>query len=426
LISALIFILFLLFIFLRIPVAMAIGLAVAICFVVGDFQLVSIPQQMAASTKSIPLMAIPFFIFAGNLMNEMGVTRKIFDFSNAVVGSIRGGLAHVNIFASMIFAGISGAALADAAGLGTIEIKAMKEAGYDESFSAAVTAASATIGPIIPPSIMMVIYAIMANVSIAKMFLAGVIPGVIIGVFLMVFIYYRVVTGRQACPAPIRWSFKGLVHTTKDGILAILSPVIIIWGMVGGVVTPTEAGVLAIGYSILLGAVFKTLSVKGFIKVTVESVMSTSLIMYIIAISSAMSWMITMEGTPILVAEWLAGLTSSKFVMLILLNLFLLILGCILETLPAMLISVPILLPVIQEFGIDPIHFGIILIFNLLIGIITPPMGIGLYVMTAVSDVKFESLVRSCRPFLVALIVSLLVITFVPSVCLFLPGLLIK
>lgn len=425
-ISALIFILFLLFIFLRIPVAMAIGLAVAICFVVGDFQLVSIPQQMAASTKSIPLMAIPFFIFAGNLMNEMGVTRKIFDFSNAVVGSIRGGLAHVNIFASMIFAGISGAALADAAGLGTIEIKAMKEAGYDESFSAAVTAASATIGPIIPPSIMMVIYAIMANVSIAKMFLAGVIPGVIIGVFLMVFIYYRVVTGRQACPAPIRWSFKGLVHTTKDGILAILSPVIIIWGMVGGVVTPTEAGVLAIGYSILLGAVFKTLSVKGFIKVTVESVMSTSLIMYIIAISSAMSWMITMEGTPILVAEWLAGLTSSKFVMLILLNLFLLILGCILETLPAMLISVPILLPVIQEFGIDPIHFGIILIFNLLIGIITPPMGIGLYVMTAVSDVKFESLVRSCRPFLVALIVSLLVITFVPSVCLFLPGLLIK
>jgi tripartite ATP-independent transporter DctM subunit len=424
--SALVFILFVVFIFLKIPVAMAIGIAVAICFIVGDFQLISIPQQMAASTKSIPLMAIPFFIFAGNLMNEMGVTKKIFDFSNAVVGSIRGGLAHVNILASMIFAGISGAALADAAGLGTIEIKAMKESGYDESFSAAITAASATIGPIIPPSIMMVIYAIMANVSIAKMFLAGIVPGILIGVCLMLFIYYRVVSGKQECPSPTPWSFKTLVRTTKDGILAVLSPVIIIWGMVGGVVTPTEAGVLAIGYSILLGAIFKSISLQGLIKVTVESVMSTSLIMYIIAVSSAMSWMITMEGTPIMVAEWLGGLTSSKFIMLILVNVFLLILGCILETLPAMLISVPILLPVTQEFGIDPIHFGIILIFNLLVGIITPPMGIGLYVMTAVSDVKFENLVKSCRPFLVALVISLLAITFIPSLCLYLPNLLMR
>ena len=191
----------------------------------------------------------------------------------------------------------------------------------------------------------------------------------------MIFIYYRVATGKQECPAPTKWSFRKLVRTTKDGILAVLSPVIIIWGMVGGVVTPTEAGVLAIGYSILLGALFRSISIKGLLKVTIESVMSTSLIMYIIAISSAMSWMITMEGTPIIVAEWLGGLTSSKFVMLLLVNLFLLILGCILETLPAMLISVPILLPVIQKFGIDPIHFGIILIFNLLVGIITPPNG---------------------------------------------------
>lgn len=425
-ISALVFILFIIFIFIRMPVAMAIGLAVGICFVVGDFQLISIPQQMAASTKSIPLMAIPFFIFAGNLMNEMGVTKKIFDFSNAVVGSIKGGLAHVNILASMIFAGISGAALADAAGLGTIEIKAMKESGYDESFSAAVTAASATIGPIIPPSIMMVIYAIMANASIAKMFLAGIIPGFMIGIFLMLFIYYRVITGKQKCPEPTKWSFNNLISTIKGGILAILSPVIIIWGMVGGVVTPTEAGVLAIGYSLILGAIFRTISLKGLTKVVYESVMSTSLIMYIIAISSVMSWMITMEGTPLIVAEWLSGLTDSKFIMLILVNLFLLILGCILETLPAMLISVPILLPVIQEFGIDPIHFGIILIFNLLVGIITPPMGIGLYIMTAVSNVKFESLVRSCKPFLISLIASLLVITFVPSICLYLPNLLLK
>ncbi len=251
--SGLLFLLFMFFVFVRIPVAMAIGLATYVAFLIGGYDLMSIPQQMATSTKSIPLMAIPFFILAGNLMNEMGITKKIFDFSSSLVGSIRGGLAHVNILASMIFAGISGAALADAAGLGTIEIKAMNDAGYDKPFSAAVTVVSATIGPIIPPSIMMVIYAIMANVSIAEMFLAGVLPGVLIGIFLMVFIYVRVITGVQKCPPPIKWSFRRLTKSAKDGFLALLSPIIIVWGMVGGVVTPTEAGILAIVYSILLG-----------------------------------------------------------------------------------------------------------------------------------------------------------------------------
>lgn len=423
--SALLFFLFMVFIFIRIPVAMAIGLSTYIAFVIGGYDLMSLPQQMATSTKSIPLMAIPFFILAGNLMNEMGITKKIFDFSNSVVGSIRGGLAHVNILASMIFAGISGAALADAAGLGIIEIKAMKESGYEESFSAAVTAASATIGPIIPPSIMMVIYAIMANVSIAEMFLAGVVPGVLIGLFLMIFIYFRVVTGLQTCPPPIKWSMRRLVSSIKDGVLALLSPVIIVWGMVGGMVTPTEAGILAIVYSILLGFIFRTIRLHSFVSVVVESVISTALIMYIIAVSSAMSWLITMEGTPMVLAESLGQLTTNKYVMFLILNVFLLLLGCILETLPAMLIAVPILLPVIQQFNINPVHFGVILVFNLLIGIITPPMGIGLYVMTAVSGVKFEALVRSCAPFLISLIASLLVITYFPQICLFLPGLLL-
>jgi tripartite ATP-independent transporter DctM subunit len=425
-ITALLFILFLVFIFIRIPVAMAIGLATYICFLIGDYNLVSLPQQMAASTKSIPLMAIPFFILAGNLMNEMGVTKRIFDFSNAVVGSIRGGLAHVNILASMIFAGISGAALADAAGLGSIEIRAMKESGYDKAFSAAVTAASATIGPIIPPSIMMVIYAIMANVSIAEMFLAGVVPGVVIGIFLMLFIYIRVITGRQKCPPPTPWSLQRLAGTIKSGILALLSPVIIVWGMVGGIVTPTEAGILAIAYSLVLGIIFRTLTLKKLIATLRQSVHSTALIMYIIAVSSAMSWLITMEGSPIVIAEALRGITENKYVMLLVVNVFLLVLGCILETLPAMLISVPILLPLVLDFGVDPIHFGVILIFNLLIGIITPPMGIGLYVMTAVSGVRFEAIAMASFPFLIALLISLIIITYLPSICLFLPSLIIN
>lgn len=425
-ITALLFILFLVFIFIRIPVAMAIGLATYICFVIGGYNLVSLPQQMAASTKSIPLMAIPFFILAGNLMNEMGITKRIFDFSNAVVGSIRGGLAHVNVMASMIFAGISGAALADAAGLGAIEIKAMKDSGYEVPFSAAVTVASATIGPIIPPSIMMVIYAIMANVSIAEMFLAGVLPGILIGMFLMLFIYFMVISGKQKCPPPTPWSFRRLKDTTWNGLFALLAPVIIVYGMVGGIVTPTEAGILAIAYSLVLGIFFRTIILRELFATLRRSIHSTALIMYIIAISSAMSWLITMEGSPMVIAKALQGVTDNKYVMLLIVNIFLLILGCILETLPAMLIAVPILLPLVQEFGVDPVHFGVILIFNLLIGIITPPMGIGLYIMTAVSGVRFEALVKACFPFLLSLLFSLAVITHFPQICLLLPKLLLK
>jgi tripartite ATP-independent transporter DctM subunit len=404
-------------------VAIAIGLATCIAFVFGGYDLLSVPQQMANSTKTVSLLAIPFFILAGNMMNALGVTKKIFDFASNVVGSIKGGLAQVNVLASMIFAGISGAALADAAGLGTIEIKAMKEAGYDESFSAAVTACSATIGPIIPPSVMMIIYAIIANVSIAEMFLAGVLPGILIGLFLMAFIYYRVTTGKQVCPPPLKWSMRRLLGSIRDGLLALLAPAIIIWGMVGGVVTPTEAGILAAVYSLILGFIFRTIRLRVLVSIIHESVIATALIMYIIAISTAMSWLITIEGTPIVVAKWLAGLTSNKFMILIIINLFLLLLGAILETLPALLISVPILMPVVAQFDVDPVHFGVIVVFNLLIGIITPPMGIGLFVMIAVSGVSFEALVKACMPFLIALIASLIVITFVPQLSLFFPEL---
>ncbi len=422
-VTALLFILFVAFMFMGIPVTIAIGLATCISFVVGGYDLMSVPQQMANSTKSVSLLAIPFFILAANLMNALGVTQKIFDFAGNVVGSIKGGLAQVNVLASMIFAGISGAALADAAGLGIIEIKAMKEAGYDESFSAAVTVSSSTIGPIIPPSIMMVIYAILANASIAEMFLAGVLPGILIGIFLMVFIYYRVATGRQVCPPPLEWSTRKLLRSVKNGFLALLAPVIIIWGMVGGVVTPNEAGILAAVYSLVLGFVFRTIRFRVLVSVLQESVISTALIMYIIAISLAMSWLITIEGTAMIVAEELGNITSSKVMILIIINLFLLLLGAILETLPALLISVPILLPIVTKFDVDPVHFGVIVVFNLLIGIITPPMGIGLYVMTAVTDVSYEALVKACMPFLIALLASLAVITFVPQLSMFLPEL---
>jgi tripartite ATP-independent transporter DctM subunit len=411
---------------LKLPVGVAIGLATYISYVVGGFDLIMIPQQMAVSTQSVPLLAIPFFLLAGILFNNLGITEKIFNFSRSIAGWITGGLAHVIILAEMILSGCSGTALSDAVGLGTVGIKAMKDEGFEVPFSAAVTVCASMLGPIIPPSVMMVIYAILANVSIAKLFLAGLLPGVVIGGLLMLQIYLRAKAGKIKCPPPTPWSLRIFLSTLKDGVIALLSPAIIIYGMVGGIVTPTEAGILACAYSVLIGIIFRTITIKGIKEALVETSIATALIMYIIAVSSAMGYVIIMEGTPMLVADWLSSISTNKWVILTIINIFLLILGCILETLPAMLITVPMFLPLIQKLQIDPIHFGIIVIFNLLIGMITPPMGIGLYVMTAITDVTFEEIVKASLPFLLSLLISLAILTFIPEVTLILPNLLMK
>ena len=424
-ISASIFILFMVFMAARLPVSMAIGLATMLSMIVGGYDLRSIPQVMSKSTQSVPLMAVPFFILAANLMNSLGMTQKIFDFAASVVGFMRGGLAQVNVLASMIFAGISGAAVADAAGLGTIEMRAMRLAGYNLGFSASVTIASSTIGPIIPPSIMMVIYAITANVSIARMFVAGLLPGLLIGLILMAAIYWQVASGRQECPPPVPFSGRRILDTARDGLLSLIAPIIILWGMVGGVVTPTEAGVLAVGYSLVIGAVYRSCRLADLVAVLRSTVETTALIMYIVAVSSVMSWVMVNEGTAHHVSAWLAGVSDNPLVFLIVMNVFLLVVGCILETLPAMLITVPILLPTALALGIDPVHFGVIVIFNLLVGIMTPPMGIGLYILIAISGVGYGELVRASLPLLLTLIVSLLLITFIPPLTLYLPQLLL-
>ena len=424
-ITALLFILFIAFMLLRVPVSMAIGLSVILSMLVGGYDIRSIPQIMSQTGQSFELMAVPFFILAANIMNAVGMTQRIFDFAASIVGSVRGGLAHVNVLASMIFAGISGAAVADAAGLGSIEMRAMRKAGYDLGFAASITISSSTIGPIIPPSIMMVIYAIIADVSIARMFVAGMVPGVLIGLVLMVMIYLMVVTGYRKCPPPVPFSLRRVLDTAQSGILSLIAPFIILWGMVSGVVTPTEAGVLAVGYSFLIGAIYRSYKLADLPKVLRETVETSALIMYLTAISSVMSWLIINEGTARDLSEWLSSISASPFFFLIMINVFLLIVGCILETLPAMLITVPILLPTAIELGIDPVHFGIIVIFNLLVGIITPPMGIGLYILIAISKVTYGELVRASMPFLLTLIVALLLITFLPPLTLYLPHLLL-
>ena len=420
-ISAIMLSFFLLLMLIGMPVSIAIMLATIIGMLIGGYDLLAVPQFMAAATKSPFLLAVPFFILAANLMNALGITQRIFDFATALAGRLRGGLAQVNVVASMIFAGISGAAVADAAGLGTIEIKAMKDSGYSLEFAAAITLASATIGPIIPPSVMMLIYAILANVSPAAMFLAGILPGFLIGLILMITIYIQVTLGLQDCPPPVKFSLKRLIKTSKDGVLSLLAPFIILWGMVSGVVTPTEAGVLAVFYSLLLGFIYRSFNWKVVRKALLDTVKTSSLILYIIAVSSVLSWVMVNEGTAYDIAEWLGKITDNPLILLVIINVFLLILGAILETLPAMLIAVPVLLPAIDALGIDRVHFGIIVIFNLLIGIITPPMGIGLYILAAVSGVRVDRLVIASIPYMITLIIALIAITYIPILTLFLP-----
>ena len=420
-ISAIMLGLFLLLMLIGMPVSIAIMLATIIGMLIGGYDLLAVPQFMAAATKSPFLLAIPFFILAANLMNALGITQRIFDFATALAGRLRGGLAQVNVVASMIFAGISGAAVADAAGLGTIEIKAMKDSGYSLEFAAAITLASATIGPIIPPSVMMLIYAIIAGVSPAAMFLAGILPGFLIGLILMITIYIQVTLGLQDCPPPVKFSLKRLIKTSKDGVLSLLAPFIILWGMVSGVVTPTEAGVLAVFYSFLLGFIYRSFNWKVVRKALLDTVKTSSLILYIIAVSSVLAWVMVNEGTAYDIAEWLGKITDNPLILLAIINVFLLILGAILETLPAMLIAVPVLLPAIDALGIDRVHFGIIVIFNLLIGIITPPMGIGLYILAAISGVRVDRLVIASIPYMITLIIALIAITYIPILTLYLP-----
>jgi tripartite ATP-independent transporter DctM subunit len=423
-ISALLIGLFVLFMFLGLPVSAAIGLATAVAMLAGGYDLLSIPQQMAASVQSIELMAVPFFILAAGLMNAFGITRRIFDFALALVGALRGGLAHANVVAGTIFSGISGAAVADAAALGAISMKEMPRAGYSPYFAAAVVIAVATLGPIIPPSIMMVVYAVVANVSIARLFLAGLGPGLLIAAILMILIWLLGRTGRVRYPEPTAFSGRALWAATKRAALALVAPVVILRGMAAGWTTPTEAGVLAVFYSLAVGLVYREVTLARLRECLRETVESTALIMYIVAVSSALSWVFIAEGTAAELTELVTRHARDPLVFLLVANLMLLVMGCLIETLPAMLIAMPILLPAAKSLGVDLIHFGVVVIFNLIVGIMTPPMGIGLYILIAIGRLEFAPLVRASLPFIAALLVALALLTVFPAISLFLPDLL--
>jgi tripartite ATP-independent transporter DctM subunit len=414
---------FIVLMFLRVPVSMAIALSTIPPLLLLDRNLIVLPQFMLEGMTSAPLLAVPFFILAGNLFNVMGLSRRIWDFAEALVGHLRGGLGHVMVVSNMIFAGISGSALADAAGLGVIGIPAMERKGHSRAYATALTLCSSVIGPMIPPSINLVIYGVIAQDSIGRLFLAGVVPGFIIGFTMMGMVYYLAVTGREVAHVAPRPPVAVVARSFLTSSPTLVVPFLVLAGMGFGVITPTEVGVACTAYALVLGWLYREASLRSVYECFVDSSRATVMIMFIIAVSTVAGWIYIYDGVAQTLAEAMLSVSGNKWVVLLLINIVLLILGCILEPIPVLILTTPIFLPVVKSLGIDPIHFGIIVNLNITIGIITPPMGIGLYVMMGIVDIKFENLVRACIPLLIPLIICLLLFTYVPELSTWFPDL---
>lgn len=407
------------------PVAVALGGASLIYVFIAGLPPIVMLQNMINGMNSFTLLAVPFFIMAGHLMNTGGITERIFNFARAMVGWLPGGLGHVNVGASVIFAGMSGAAVADAGGLGNIEIKAMRDAGYDTDFAVGITASSSTIGPIIPPSLPLVLYGVIASVSIGQLFAAGIIPGLMMAGALMLMVAWY--AKKRNYPRDATFSVSALGSTFRDAFLPLMTPAIIIGGIATGIFTPTEAAVAAVFYALVLGVfVYRALSWRHLMRVTMDTIETTAAILLIVGTAAVFAWILTANQAAQHVADFVLNITDNRILILLLMMVLVLIVGCFMETIAAITILVPVLLPVANTVGIDPVHLGIIVVLNLMIGLLTPPVGMVLYVLSRVSGVRFEDCVRATMPFLVPLIVVLLLLTFLPQLSLFLPTLLYR
>jgi len=406
---------------LRVPVAFAMALSAIVALVIGDIPLTLVPQRMFNSLDSFPLLAIPLFVFVGEAMNTGGITTRIFNFAREYVKHITGSLGHVNVISNIIIAGMSGSAVADASAIGVVEIKAMEKDGFDREWSAALTAASSTIGPIIPPSIPLVIYAIITETSIGRLFLGGVVPGLMMGISLMILVYIMSKQRGYKVEPKATWSERW--DATKKAIPSLMTPVLMFSGIVFGIVTPTEGAGIAAAYAIFLGFVIhREMSLPELYHIMLRTVHCTAVIMLIICSSSAITWVVQTSGLPNQVAAWLLSVSDSKILLLVFINVVLLIMGCLLESNSIIMIMVPVLMPLIKALGVDPVHFGVFFILNVMIGLITPPVGMCLYVICNISECSFDRLSRAIVPFIIPLVVVLFMITFIPDLVMWLPN----
>lgn len=420
----LLFVVFAVLLLLEVPVAFAmLAASVVYMLVDGLFPITVIVQRMAPGLNSFPFLAIPLFILAGNLLNQTGVANRIFAFALSLVGHIRGSLGHVNVLASIIFAGMSGVAAADAAGLGAIEVRAMKKAGFGAAFSAAITASSSIIGPIIPPSVIMVLYAVMAQVSIADMFLAGIIPGLLMGLFLMATVYFLARSGRIEAPVLPRAPAIDIGRTFVRAIPALMAPGFLVGGLLLGVATPTELGALTCAYAVLLGIVYRTLTITRLLYALRETVAVCGVILFLIAVGMPFGWIIAVNNLPALLTDSILALTANPILVLLIISGGIFVAGMVMEPTPILLIAVPMVYPVIQAVGIDPVHFGIVIILNVVIGVTTPPIGMILFIMMDVAQVSMRQLTMAMLPFYIPLVAMLFLLIFIPGIALFLPNL---
>ncbi|HET9338565.1 MAG TPA: TRAP transporter large permease [Casimicrobiaceae bacterium] len=402
----------------------AMGLAGFAFLAIAGIPGIVIPQKIAMAANSFPLLAAPLFILMGNLMNSAGISVRIFEFAKCVVGWMRGGLCQANILGSVIFAGMSGSAVADAAGLGTVEIEMMKKEGYDAETAGAITAASATIGPIIPPSLPMIVYGVAAETSIGALFLAGVIPGLLMAGALMLMV--RALAIRRNLP---RHPFEGagvLWRAFRGAFWALMAPVVLFGGLFSGIFTPTEAAAVAVVYALVLGlVVYREFRLADLPRIIVDTVETSGVVMALVMAASLLGYCISVSRLPQEFGTALTHFTTSPWIYLVIVNLLLLVVGCFMEALAAMLVLIPILVPPALALGIDPVHFGLVFVLNLMIGTITPPVGVVLYVTAKVAQVPFDRMARAVLPYLVPLFAVLALCTFWPAVTTSLPRLLL-
>ncbi|GAB3646166.1 sialic acid TRAP transporter large permease SiaM [Echinicola sediminis] len=419
---AVLIIVFLACLVLRFPIAFSLGLSCLVYVLIEEIPLIILPAKMYSGIDVFILLSIPGFILSGNLMNQGGLTEKIIAFCNHLLGHIRGGLALANIGASMLFAGISGTAVSDTASIGAVLIPAMKKEGYGAGFSCAVTASSSTVGPIIPPSVPMIIAATLSGLSVGKLFLAGAIPGFLLGIGMMAVAYY--ISRRNQYPKHPKSTLKQIAHGFLDTFWALLMTFIILFGIIGGIFTPTEASIIAVFYALIIGAfVYKKLNLNNIKEVVLDSMKTSASLMVLVGFANLFGWILLTERLPQLISEGILDFSHNKYVVLLLINLLLIFVGTFMETIAALLVLFPILLKVATVVEVDPVHFAVIAVLNLMIGLTTPPVGVCLFVSSSIGKVSMTEVSKSSLPFLLVSLLVLVLVTLIPEISLYLPSL---